>query len=152
MLEEFSDKEYKSNFNKRLKSNLNLFLDDDRTPYLEPTSEILPKGLDFEIVRNYQEFIEFFHLYGIPKFVSFDMDLCAEHYAAYLNLGYKYIDQYQNFKEKCGIDCVTHLIRICYFYGTDFPEYQIHSLNNFVKEYCIDLIEKFNKNRIWSEK
>ena len=66
----------------------NLFLDDFRKPhdcmsYMPHrigTSAAIYTQLDWEIVINYDEFVEWIKTNGIPEIVSFDHDLADEHY------------------------------------------------------------------------
>jgi len=61
----------------------NLFLDDFRHPYdcvpYMPNREIYAKW-KWEIVRNYDEFVEYITKNGLPTHVSFDHDLSDIHY------------------------------------------------------------------------
>jgi len=59
-----------------------LFLDDVRMP--GDASWIRLPSARYDIVRSYDEFVEFIQERGVPEFVSFDHDLADEHYVAML--------------------------------------------------------------------
>ena len=65
--------------------NNKLFLDDIRIP--KDAIGLVPDKYnqfyfsnDWEIVTNYDDFVEYIELNGVPKFVSFDHDLADFHY------------------------------------------------------------------------
>lgn len=84
-----------------------LYLDDVRTP-----TETLTGYHPWEIVRNYEEFVAWITQNGIPYLISFDHDLSKEHMDDYFNqvalVGYQFPD-YDNYKEKTGMDCARWL-------------------------------------------
>lgn len=95
-----------------------LFLDDIRQPkdaFLYDDGVILlaktdTSNGDWEIVRNYDDFVKTVEERGIPNAVSFDQDLCMEHMRYYVNfLKYPGYYEWQNFKTKCGIHCAKYL-------------------------------------------
>jgi len=49
-----------------------LFLDDIRTIEMVYDKSEIP---NFDIVRNYEQFVEYIKMNGLPKFISFDNDL-----------------------------------------------------------------------------
>ena len=111
-----------------------LFLDDERFP-AEVLWVHLPRDRPFEIVRDYAQFVEFIETHGVPDFVSFDHDLCEEHYGAMLaERSYTYDDgdmvKTINYgSEPTGFDCATWLVEYCQRTGVDFPAYEVHSMN-----------------------
>lgn len=99
-----------------------LFLDDMR------------KAPDFtwDVVRNYQEFVAYIKLHGVPDVISFDHDLGDEHYIEYthgenyrLTTGQELPINYNKFTEKTGYDCAKWLIEN----GLRPKEYLVHSMN-----------------------
>ena len=90
-----------------------LFLDDWRMP--EDCFEYmhLPEYIteNWEIVRNYDEFVKAIQEKGIPDTVSFDHDLGLEHYQHNINPNNN-ID-YNQYQEKTGYHCAKWLIYYC---------------------------------------
>ena len=122
-----------------------LFLDDFRVPedaanYMHPRFMRFYTS-DWDIVRSYNQFVEYIEINGIPDMVSFDHDLADEHYAP-TGIGY------DEFVEKTGYHCMKWMID----YIIDnkikkLPHVLIHSANpvgaenierlwqNFIKEW-----------------
>lgn len=122
-----------------------LFLDDFRVPedaanYMHPRFSKFYRA-EWDIVRNYNQFVEYIEINGIPDMVSFDHDLGDEHYAP-IGIGY------DEFVEKTGYHCMKWMID----YIIDnkikkLPHVLIHSANpvgaenierlwqNFIKEW-----------------
>ena len=109
-----------------------LFLDDVREPE-QVTWVKLPDG-PWEIVRNYDQFVEHISKNGIPSFVAFDHDLAEEHYGA---------NPRSEFKEKTGYHCAKWLIEKCMNEDTNFPHYVVHSMNPVGKMNITSLVENF---------
>lgn len=109
-----------------------LFLDDERQPKDVKWIELPP--LNWVIVRNYKHFVQTINARGIPATVSFDHDLCQEHYNEYtvahdpkmLSRG---TIRYHIFKEKTGYDAAKYLAEQCLAKKVAIPEYYIHTLN-----------------------
>lgn len=112
-----------------------LFLDDIRAHPDICSWIVLPKVFHWDIVRNYQQFVDHVNNNGIPKFVTFDHDLCDEHYQAY-DSGEQ---DYGN--EKTGYECAKFLVEYCVENVYKFPEYAVHSMNPVGKERIIKYIE-----------
>lgn len=139
-----------------------LFLDDERMPS-QVTWVKIPYVV-WEVVRNYDEFVETITSHGVPKFVTFDHDLADEHYkvmsqevAAHdkkftfwmpgddeefegLNMTFDYGS------EKTGYDCAKWLVDYCADNGKKFPEYQVHSMNPVGSKRIRDYIENAKKH------
>ena len=103
-----------------------LFLDDWRDP--EDCFEFmhLPEYLteDWEVVRNYDEFIKIIQEKGIPEIISFDHDLDFEHYQCQVNI------LYDQFIEKTGYHCAKWLIDYCIDNNKELPtKIFIHTWN-----------------------
>lgn len=97
-----------------------LFLDDMRKP----------PDWTWDVVRNYQQFVRFITLNGVPDIISFDHDLGQEHYEV-IDWDGKLHDHlngqipYDKFTEKTGYDCAKWLVE-----GNLLPKsYLVHSLN-----------------------
>lgn len=111
--------------------NNKLFLDDIRIP--KEAINLVPNGFndfylqnDWDIVRNYDEFVLHIEMNGVPEFVSFDHDLADFHYKL----------------EKTGLDCAKFLVEYCADENLQLPQYLVHSANPSGKEN----IEKFLEN------
>jgi hypothetical protein len=107
-----------------------LFLDDFRNPkdaftLVIPHLKIFWED-DWDIVRNYDEFVSWIEANGLPDFISFDHDLADEHYDDVINNSKLNYDQY---REKTGLDCAKWLVDWCIDYGLTLPNYAVHSAN-----------------------
>jgi ribA/ribD-fused uncharacterized protein len=120
-----------------------LFLDDSREPS-KVTWKPLPENVHWVIAKSYDEFVKLLRDKGIPKFVAYDCDLCQEHYDAYFNLKGRYVLHYNAFKEKCGIHCVEHILKLCKDAGVDHPEFVIHTRNKYAEPVMESMIRLFN--------
>jgi hypothetical protein len=121
-----------------------LFLDDVREPVQVKWVE-LPLG-PWEIVRNYQQFVDHITKNGLPSFVAFDHDLADEHYRPSMyNKDGHYTNYYTDgtFKEKTGYDCAKWLIEYCINNNRIFPEYEVHSMNPIGKINIRSIVENF---------
>jgi len=100
-----------------------LFLDDQRQPSQKfPASE----DTDWVIVRSHAEFIAAIEAYGAPSVVSFDHDLCAEHYED----GYKGLPpRYEAYTTPTGLESAKFLVAYCKTNGQKMPRYYVHSHN-----------------------
>jgi len=125
-----------------------LFLDDIRNPidctYYISSGEIYLELWD--IVRSYNEFIDYIELNGVPDVISFDHDLADEHYDMSVYSGPIGPDvsefTYDRFKEKTGYDCAKWLCNYCIQNAIPLPKYYVHSMNPIGKEN----IEKYLEN------
>lgn len=122
----------------------NLFLDDLRSP-IEPAKymrNVLYAQLQWEIVRNYDEFVQVISELGIPNTISFDHDLGIEYYP--------YQDEnipYDQFNEKTGYHCAKWLIEYCMDNELDLPEkIMIHSMNIVGIKNIKSLFESYYKS------
>ena len=127
-----------------------LFLDDVRYPrdsanYMRGQYFSLYSDENWDIVRNYNEFVEYFEKNGLPDFVSFDHDIHPSHYEdLFSNENWEKKDsnvtlQYDSYPEKTGYDCAKWLVEYCMEKNLKFPEYLVHSQNPVGK----DNIEKY---------
>lgn len=76
-----------------------LYLDDIRTPMI----------LGMDIVRSYDEFVQYCQDHGTPDLISFDHDLSMEHYPAGVQTVQESID-YSGYAEKTGYHCAQFLV------------------------------------------
>ena len=137
-----------------------LFLDDIRYPYLNPDdysgvdkSNIYTfvsayhytgfspfKDEKWDIVRNYNEFVEFIEENGVPDFVAFDHDLGDEHYET------TKVIKYDDYIEKTGYDCAKWLGEYCLDNSISYPYYYVHSMNPVGKKNIDSYIANFRKH------
>lgn len=107
-----------------------LFLDDFRNPkdaftLVIPHLKIFWED-DWDIVRNYDEFVSWIEANGLPDFISFDHDLADEHYEDVMNN--PKLD-YSQYREKTGLDCAKWLVDWCVDNKLSLPDYAVHSAN-----------------------
>lgn len=118
----------------------NLFLDDQRKP--SDVKWIDLPLVDWTVVHHFGEFVNTIKKLGIPRFVSYDCDLCDAHYAAYHKYKHSYPLHYKEFAFPCGIHCVEFLIKVCEESKRPHPPYIIHSMNQYGGGYMDNLIKK----------
>jgi hypothetical protein len=107
-----------------------LFLDDFRNPK-DAFTLVIPHLKIFwedgwDIVRSYDEFVNWIEANGIPDFISFDHDLADEHYEDVMNN--PKLD-YSQYREKTGLDCAKWLVDWCVDNKLNLPDYAVHSAN-----------------------
>jgi hypothetical protein len=125
-----------------------LFLDDERFPKDVKWIELPP--LNWVFARNYNQFVQIIKTRGIPATVSFDHDLCQEHYDEYavahdkrmLSFG---TIRYHIFKEKSGYECAQFLAEQCVAQKVAIPPYYIHTLNGLGKTNIFNVLESARK-------
>lgn len=118
----------------------NLFLDDERNPR-DVTWVAIPR-VQYEVVRNFDQFVRIVTSFGLPEFVTFDHDLADEHYRHMLtdnslNRHTAFVDDefgglnvtFDYGAEKTGFDCAKWLVDFCIDRGLKFPNYEVHSMN-----------------------
>lgn len=108
---------------------MKLFLDDTRN-----LDMIYPNDnpVEWSIVRDYHQFVNYIQKYGLPTFISFDHDLGLEHVKFYFNNG-----GHENppdpstasFTEKTGYDACKWLVDYCVEKNVNLPEFHVHSHN-----------------------
>lgn len=88
---------------------------------------------DWNIVRNYSEFVNYILSNGLPSVISFDHDLADEHYVPC-----EYWDNYelskefqesQSYREETGNDCAKWLLQYCQVNNLELPKCLVHSAN-----------------------
>jgi Cyclic-phosphate processing Receiver domain len=124
-----------------------LFLDDIRMPeqaYLYTKNPVFLKKWD--IVRTYEQFVEYITKNGIPDLIAFDHDLADDHYVKFLNSHLVDYDYDKDFKEKTGYHCAKWLTD--YMLDNDIrkmPEYLVHSMNPAGRQNIKGLLSNFKK-------
>ena len=106
-----------------------LFLDDVRMP--GDASWVRLPSARYDIVRNYDEFVEFIQERGVPEFVSFDHDLAAEHYRDLMDQSANDMVNlhYDNYEERTGYDCLKWLLDFCSNENLRRPIILMHTMN-----------------------
>lgn len=110
-----------------------LYLDDIRVPKTE----------GWDIVRNYDEFVFWIRLNGVPDEVSFDHDLAE--------ISYNPTNGSQKFEyyEKTGLDAAKWLGQHCIEKNIPFPKWNVHSANPIgkanIEAYIKNVIKHQNK-------
>lgn len=113
-----------------MSENYNLFLDDERTPKIcaDIYKDNIYTDLDWFVVRNYQQFREAIFNKGLPNIISFDHDLADEHYKEGQKSNFTEFN-YNDCKEKTGLDCARFLKEYCKENNLELPTCYIHSFN-----------------------
>ena len=126
----------------------NLFLDDYRYPDgCQHTNNPIYNEIEWEIVRNYGEFVKYITENGLPELVSFDHDLAEAHYHPSMWKGAKLYMQYlETTSEKTGMDCAKWLVDYCIDNGKPFPKWLVHSMNPVGKENITAYISNYLKH------
>jgi predicted AAA+ superfamily ATPase len=132
--------------------NSKLFLDDIRIP--KDAITLIPSNFnrfyfenDWDIVRSYNEFVQYIERNGTPEFVSFDHDLGDTAMDEYFrNVKTKGILDYDNIKEKTGFDCAKFLVEYCMDKNQSLPEYLVHSANPVGKKNIESYLENAKKH------
>jgi hypothetical protein len=115
-----------------------LFLDDLRYPidaYHYTKQDIFLRD-DWEIVRNYHQFVSSILEEGLPEFISFDHDLADEDYLE---------SDSQGIPEKTGYECAKWLINYCMDHNAELPKFFSHSMNPVGKENIESLLNNYIK-------
>lgn len=124
-------------------SKYNLFLDDERIPSGagKHMKNNIYYNLDWVIVRNFEEFVNYITLHGLPDIVSFDHDLAQIHYdpSTWVQ-GFVY-------EEKTGMDCVKWMVDYCINTGSEFPIWYLHTMNPVGRENMRAYITSFLKSK-----
>jgi hypothetical protein len=119
---------------------IKLYLDDVRMPrHSYPamsrragTEASVYQNDDWNIVRTYDEFVNWIKQNGLPDLISFDHDLADEHIQYYFdNGGHRNPPNPQEttFTEKTGYDCAKWLVDYCVENNKSLPDYLVHSAN-----------------------
>ena len=130
-----------------------LFLDDVRQVrdacYYMPNPKDYWDG-DWDIVRNFGEFVKYITENGLPDLISFDHDLADFHYdykpEDYDNMTEDEMNMKFGSMEKTGLDCAKWLVEYCLDNGLNIPDYFVHSANPLGKENIINYLENVKKH------
>lgn len=129
----------------------NLFLDDERIPincvgytwqWMKSTS--MYSHMEWIIVRDYDQFVNYITEHGLPMLVSFDHDLADEHYAIGMASDFTEFD-YSKAKEKTGMEAAKWLVDYCIDNKVKLPEYLVHSYNTCGRGNIQGLLDSFRK-------
>ena len=132
--------------------NNKLFLDDVRSP--KDAIGLVPDKHnkfywenDWDVVKDYNEFVLYIETNGVPKFVSFDHDLGDTAMDEYFrNVATKGTLDYDIIKEKTGFDCAKFLVEYCMDENQPLPEYLVHSANPVGKKNIESYLENAKKH------
>lgn len=123
-----------------------LFLDDIRMPqqagdYVIPVeNRAMYRKENWEIVRNYKEFVAWILKNGLPDVVSFDHDLAEMHYQPDTwKESFKYT-------EETGYDCAKWMVEFCRHEMLPLPQCYIHSMNPTGSENIRKFLENAKKH------
>jgi len=119
-----------------------LFLDDIRVPeeVHKYTTQPIYDLYDWEIVRNYEEFVDRIKEMGVPWTISFDHDLGFD---VFLEKDY---EDYDPDTEKTGYDCAKWLLNHCLDNNLQPPQIvMIHSQNVVGSVNIKSLFTTYNK-------
>lgn len=121
-----------------------LYLDDVRTP-----TTTIPGYHPWEVVRTYDEFVNWVSANGIPDLVSFDHDLGKEHmddyYDQMLKKGYQE-PKYEEYTEKTGLHCAMWLVEFSQKIGKPIKSVSVHSHNPVGAKNIQDCINGYKKH------
>jgi len=106
----------------------NLFLDDIRTLRMafDHTANTIYLKEEWDIVRNYNEFVNYIETNGVPDMISFDHDLADIHYDEEYQSN---PINYDGMTEKTGYHCAKWLSQYCIDNNFKLPSWLIHSQN-----------------------
>jgi hypothetical protein len=128
---------------------MKLFLDDIRNPetlfYGQAGKEWILNPLyvnnsEWNVVRSFDEFVDFIEENGLPDLISFDHDLDWE---AYLPQNQEETIDYGQMQVKTGYHAVEWLIDYCAKRKLKFPDYKVHSMNISGKKNMEEIIKEY---------
>jgi len=118
---------------------LKLYLDDVR----------IPNDESWSVVKNYQEFINFVNLHGLESIVEISLDHDLGESAMveyYTNVKNNFTLDYDNIKEKTGMDCCRFLVDLSMSKSIPLPQIFIHSANPIGSGNMMGYINNYFKN------
>lgn len=126
-----------------------LYIDDQRTP-----TTTIPGYEPWNIVRNYDEFVNWITENGVPDLISFDHDLADEHMTDYykqmLEQEYQHPD-YDSYTEKTGLDCARWLVEYIQINNLELKLVSVHSHNPVGAANIQSFINGFKKHMGWAQ-
>ena len=132
-----------------------LFLDDERKPreaflYDENRRLLEKSGIleyQWDIVRSYDEFVNYIEKNGIPDVVSFDNDLFNLSSSKYsvqdVDKQFR-MENWEEFTIKTGAHCAQYLVEACKAHGKPIPIYHIHTANSAARPIIQKILEHAN--------
>jgi hypothetical protein len=116
-----------------------LYLDDVR----------IPNEGNWEVVRNYDEFVAHIRMHGLENYevISLDHDLgesAMQEY--YSNVKPNYTLDYKNIEEKTGMDCARFLVAESMTKKIPLPQIYVHSANPIGTHNILGYINNFYRN------
>jgi NAD+-processing family protein with receiver domain len=119
-----------------------LWLDDVRNPLENGWLVFSPIEQPYELiwVKQYQEFIDWINVNGLPDAICFDHDLGEESYMT--EFGFELLRE-----SKTGYDCAKWLVDHCIDNDKPLPLYNIQSANPVGKENIDSLLKNYIKFR-----
>jgi hypothetical protein len=130
-----------------------LFLDDFRTPDMVPKYQLINNEIYLKekwvIVQNYNEFVNYITINGLPEKVSFDHDLDDAHYEIFFKNDSKIWDEYYLTKDRemTGYDAAKWLVNYIIENNLDLPEIFIHTQNQVGAINIKSIFESYKKYR-----
>jgi hypothetical protein len=128
-----------------------LWLDDRRNPFLNEDEKV-PRDIhewNINWVLDYNQFVKWIDMYGLPDAISFDNDLHEDHYTPeYFWDDYEASKKFQewkskSYKYKTGEGCAQWLVEYCNNNGEPLPEIFIHSANPVGADKIKQVVEDF---------
>lgn len=115
-----------------------LFLDDFRKPiqcvnymYRRIGNKNPVYLQEWVVVKNYDEFVDYITIHGMPELISFDHDLSDAHYSGEISNATDWEDYYLlSDREMTGYDCAKWLVDYCETNNKPLPEFYVHSMNS----------------------
>ena len=122
------------------KEKIRLYLDDVRTP----------NGEDWQVVRNYDEFVAHIKLNGLENYevISLDHDLgesAMQEY--YTNVKPNYELDYKRIEEKTGMDCARFLVAESIAKNIPLPQIYVHSANPIGTHNILGYVNNYFRNQ-----
>lgn len=132
---------------------MNLFLDDFRQPadaanYMRSRigeEAAVYTQLEWQVVRDFRQFVDWIQEKGMPELISFDHDLADEHYEVVCSCGSSE-DYPEHFNEKTGLDCAKWLVGYHLRVGGTFPKIMVHSMNPWGTERIHKYFDQYLKH------
>lgn len=124
----------------------NLILDDvrDEQACFQVTGNQRYLQLDWDIVKTYDEFVNYIQTHPMPNIISWDHDLGPQAYKEGAFWRFEYFD-YKNISEKTGYHALLWLIEYCVDNNIKLPESYVHSMNPYGKSIMESTINKYWK-------